>query len=236
MYLLWSRPDESVDSLSTRLRGEVADALVAAGVRGLQVNVDDPAVTEAMVRFTHLDVPVSAVVSVWVDTVEAAAPAVEATLAVVTDRLAGYLVTESVPLPDSRPVPEGERSPGFANVAILRRPEDLDVGEWRQRWQGQHTAVAIDTQSTFGYTQNVVVRPVTEGAPPVDAIVEELFPAEALTDFHAFFDSGGDDDELTRRLTAMQESTAAFGADRDLDVIPTSRYVVRSPFRPSRTG
>ena len=71
-------------------------------------------------------------------------------------------------------------------------------------------------------------------SPAIDAIVEELFPIEALADFHAFFDTGGDDEELVRRLTAMTTSPAAFGADRELDVIPTSRYLLSSPFPPAR--
>ena len=47
--------------------------------------------------------------------------------------------------------------------------------------------MAIATQSTFGYVQNYVVRPLSGGAPPVSAIVEELFPIEAVGSLHAFF-------------------------------------------------
>ncbi len=119
-------------------------------------------------------------------------------------------------------------------MAFLRRPADLDRAEWLARWQGGHTRVAIDTQSTFGYVQNVVVRALTPGAPAFDGIVEELFPAAALTDFHVFFDTGGSDAELGRRMTAMTESVARFsGPDAELDVVPTSRYVLVSPVHPA---
>jgi hypothetical protein len=66
--------------------------------------------------------------------------------------------------------------------------------------------------------------------PAFDGIVEELFPPEALTDLHAFFDAVGDDEKLQRNMTAMGESTDRFGASESIDVVPTSQYVFRSPF------
>jgi hypothetical protein len=75
--------------------------------------------------------------------------------------------------------------------------------------------------------QNRVVRPLTPVTPRVDAIVEELFPMSAVTDMHAFYGSGGDDAELARRMTILMESVAVMGADRDIDLVPTSRYVWR---------
>ena len=114
-------------------------------------------------------------------------------------------------------------------MALLRRPADLDEATWLRRWHGDHTAVAIATQSTFGYTQNTVVRALTDGAPAVSAIVEENFPIEATTDLHAFFDAA-DDADLSDRMNRMLASTSAFGADRDVDTVPTSRYPLRVPF------
>jgi hypothetical protein len=142
--------------------------------------------------------------------------------------VAAYLVTESVPLQAPNTV-AGERTPGLANVALLRRPDDLDEATWRRRWHIDHTPVAIGTQSTFGYTQNAVVRPLTEGAPAIAAIVEELFPIEATSDLHAFF-GAADDDDLRDRMQRMVASTEAFGANREVDAVPTSRYVFRTPF------
>ena len=89
--------------------------------------------------------------------------------------------------------------------------------------------MAIETQSTFGYTQNAVVRALTPGAPVIAAIVEELFPAEAMSDLHAFF-GAADDDDLRDRMERMVASTAAFGANENVDTVPTSRYVFRTPF------
>ena len=217
------------ESWCTRLRTEVADDLLALGVPGLVINVRDATVADSLMTLTTLDPPVLGVVGVW--TQQSYGPQVQGAL----DRLAGecdrvdaYLVTESVPLPPP-PTALGARTPGFANVALLRRPDDLDEETWLARWHVDHTPVAIATQSTFGYTQNAVVRALTSGAPTIDAIVEELFPIEALGDLHAFF-GAADDEDLSDRMNRMVASTSAFGANRCVDTVPTSRYVMRSPF------
>jgi hypothetical protein len=94
-------------------------------------------------------------------------------------------------------------------------------------WQGSHTQVAIDTQATFGYRQNLVVRGIGEDTPAFDAIVEENFPPEAMTSDHAFYDTGGDEALLAERMTAMMESCARFIDFESIDVVPMSEYVVK---------
>lgn len=155
--------------------GPVADALLELGVPGLSVNVRDDAVRQSLMTLTTLDPPVAAVVSMWTQQCygEQMTSALEL-LAKECEQLAAYLVTESVPL--SAPVVEsGSRTPGLANIALLRRPAGMDQATWLTRWQRDHTPVAIETQSTFGYTQNWVVRALTEDAPGIAGIVEELF-------------------------------------------------------------
>ena len=220
-----AQPD---DRWCQRLRGPVSAELLDLGLPGLTVNVKDSDVRDSLMTLTTLDPPAVAVVSLWAQ--QSYAPAVQAALAMLRDEcdaLAAYLVTESVPLPfASEP---RSRTTGFANIALLRRPARLDAETWRTRWHIDHTPVAIETQSTFGYTQNEVVRPLTPDAPALAAIVEELFPIEAVTDVKAFF-GADDDDELTRRMTRMVASTSAFGASENVDTVPTSRYVLRTPF------
>ena len=231
-YLLWRDPAVPAADWSRHLRHGATDALIDGGSHGVQVNVADEAVAAATLRFRQLDPQMEALVGVWVDSARAAARrALDEVLTTTpgTVRLEAYLVTESVPLRNTaHPVPPGERTPGFANLAFLRRPDGMDPEAWTAAWIDDHTPVAIETQSTFGYVQNVVTRPLTPRAPSIHGIVEELFPAAALTDLHAFF-AAADDDELGRRMARMAESTARFGADRALDLVPTSRYVMRSP-------
>ena len=215
MYALWG-PD-----LDTGLRApELRDALRAGGATRLQVNVDDEQVAPAKLRITHLETPVQAVASVWTERDE---NGVSQLLSQVATRCVGWEVEEQVRL---LPPPEddGVRADALAQIAFLRIPEGMEPAEWLHRWQGLHTSVAIETQATFGYVQNRVVR-VVLGDEPVDALVEELFPMPAMTDVHAFYGSGGDDAELQRRLGLMIESVSRFGADRNLDSVPTSRYL-----------
>ncbi len=106
----------------------------------------------------------------------------------------------------------------------------MDQATWLDRWQRDHTSVAIETQSTFGYTQNWVVRALTPDAPGIAGIVEELFPIEAITDLKAFF-GAADDADLQHRMGRMVASTTAFGANENIDTVPTSRYVFETPFQ-----
>jgi hypothetical protein len=217
------------DQWCEQLRGPVAEELLGLGLSGLTVNVKDAPVRNSLMTLTTLDPPVDAVVSVWTQqSYGRQLAAVVASLSEVATDVFGYLVTESVPLPP--PVTEtGSRTAGLANVALLRRPAELDEATWRHRWQIDHTPVAIDTQATFGYIQNAVVRALTPGAPELAAIVEELFPDAAVTDVKAFF-GADDDDELGRRIGRMIASTSAFGANENVDTVPTSRYVWLDPF------
>ncbi|MGE2722572.1 EthD domain-containing protein [Mycolicibacterium celeriflavum] len=226
------RRASSDDAWCSRIREQVVPDLLDLGFPGLTVNVRDDMVRDSLMTLTTLDPPVVGFVSLW--TQQSYGDPVAGALTRVrreADEVAAYLVTESVPMPPPHTAP-GERTEGFANVALLRRPAELDESTWLRRWHIDHTPVAIETQSTFGYTQNAVVRALTPDAPPISAIVEELFPSAALSDLHAFFDAA-DDDQLRERMDRMVASTAAFGANRDVDTVPTSRYVYRTPFTDS---
>jgi hypothetical protein len=183
----------------------------------LQVNLDDDAVAPAM-RFGP-GAPIVAVVSTW----EADPARVVEVLAETDPDLHLYRVTERVRL-DPAPVPDGARLDVLANIAILRRPADMSREEYLEYWMVHHTPIAIRTQATSGYVQNIVEEALTPASPEISAIVEEHFPMAAMTDPHAFYGSGGDDAELDRRFTELMASVARFGADKGLDLVPTSRY------------
>ena len=224
------RPDAD-DGWVARLCGPVSAALLDLDLPGLTLNIRDAAVRDSLMTLTTLDPPVQGFVSMW--TQQYYGPQVNAALHRLqneADDIAAYLVTESVPMPPPASA-AGERAAGMANMALLRRPADLDQQTWLRRWHQDHTPVAIATQSTFGYVQNFVVRALTDDAPPLSAIVEELFPIEAVGSLHAFF-GASDDADLTDRMNKMIASTAAFGANVDVDTVPTGRYVFRDPFGP----
>jgi hypothetical protein len=196
------------------------DRLRALGVRRLQVNLDDADVAAAPLRFGP-GTPITGVVSLWGDDLDTGA--VADAIRALDPTADGWEVEERLPIPPPE-TPDGERADALANIAFLRRPAAMSPEDWLEDWLERHTDVAIETQGTFGYVQNPVLATVTPEAPEVAGIVEELFPMAGMTDSHAFYGSGGDDDELNRRFTRLMESVARFGADHGLDLVPTSRY------------
>ena len=149
------------DDLATSLRDpDLHERLAAVGVRRLQVNVEDEHVAGAM-RIDHLDDPIAGFVTVW----DAEAEPVAEVLRTVATAVHGYAVDERRRL-DPPEAWDGSRADALANVAVLRRPDELDQAEWLRRWMVDHTAVGIRTQATFGYQQNIVLDAAHPGRAP----------------------------------------------------------------------
>lgn len=232
VYVVWRDRQTSSEEFARRLRNEVAEQLLALGARGLQVNVADAAVEPAAgLRQANLQPLMDGTVSVWLDSAIALfRRPFDQVIAAAVERLAAYLVTESVPIRNTRyPSVPGERTYGFSQLAFLSRPPRLTHEAWLDIWHNRHTQVAIDTQDNFQYVQNVVVRPLTRGAPAFDAIVEECFPPAAMTDPQSFFDAPGDEEKFRSNLAAMMESCGRFIDFDKIDVLPTSQYLISKP-------
>jgi hypothetical protein len=227
VYVVWKPAASSVEDFRDVLLGECARKLLHRGARKLAVSVADEHVREARGSIiTQMEDPIAAVVCFWLGTHLEREPA-EEVLRRVTSRCAGYLVLESVPIEnDTRRVPLGERTPGMNTIGFLEKPDRLAYEEWRGLWQGQHTRVAIETQSTFLYIQNAVVRALTEGAPPWVAIVEEGFPSDALTDPMVFYDAGDSKARLAENRGRMIESCRRFIDFERLESHIFSQYVL----------
>lgn len=217
VMLALHRTDVGPILLSTEFRAAVA----SAGAQAVAVNLDDADVAAAL-RFGPAE-PISAVVSVWLEWSDPAAVIAAVADAAGEPELHAYRVTEKVRL-EPHPVADGTRLDALAQIAVLRRPQQMSRDEYLDYWQVHHTPIAIRTQNTSGYVQNIVEELLTPSSPEIAAIVEEHFPMAALTDPHAFYGSGGDEAELNRRMTELMASVAKFGADQGLDLVPTSCY------------
>ena len=228
VYLLWKPEAASCDAFRDQLLGVAAKELLAAGALRLQINVSDSAVAAAApMRMMNTRPLPDALVALSLHT-HLDRKGAEQALAAAAPRVAGYLVLESEPIVNAEQrAKEGERTPGYSQLALIQRPPRLDAEHWLQIWQGSHTRVAKETQSTFRYVQNVVVRTLTYGAPRFDALVEECFPSVAMTSQHAFYDATGDDAKLDANRKRMLESSGRFIDFDRIDVIPMSEYVVR---------
>ena len=228
IYALWRDPEQPRDRFNAHLLADVA-AELAPYAHALRINVQDESVaTGTSPHFIVSQPQMEAVVQMWVDTAYPPARApIEAALARVASRVEGWLVSESVPLPNRACTP-GLPTDGFAQLVFIEKPAALDHETWRRNWQDGHTDVAVETQSNFEYVQNLVVRPLTEGAAPCAAIVEECFPLGARRDKALFYDAVGNPGKMDANEARMMASCANFIGEKGCDCIPMRQYQVKS--------
>ncbi len=228
VYVLWKKKGTSEPDFKQQLLEDVSRQLLNLNIKKLSVCIDDERVKPAApLRQINIFSPINAIISVWLDTSLNRGP-IESVISSVVDQFAGYLVTESEPIVNTRHrVPPGEPTPGMHQVVFLMKKDDLDYNEYLRLWQESHTQVGIDTQSTFHYIQNVIVRPLTEDAPQWHGIVEEGFPEEAMTDQSVFFDAAGDSEKLENNRALMVESVLRFLDLEKINVIPMTEYVFK---------
>ena len=224
IYTLSRGETETEGAFAARLVEDVGPALYSSGALRVAVAVfDDEVAAAAPLRISNRVPPIDAVVSLWVHSANERS-AWEAALSENATDIAGYLVAESEPLRDPLRPADGERTPGMMQIACLRVPKGMQRDDWFRIWRDDHTQLAMDTQSTFIYRQNLVARSLTPDAPECAAIVEEAFPAAAMSSQHAFYDAVGDDDKLALNRTRMWESSKRFVEVTTIDVLPASEY------------
>jgi len=236
IYPLWRPEAQGADTFRDDLLAMGSTALADARLRGLRIAVADGGVAAAAHRrmattgFPTQGLP-DAMLSAWVDSA-GDRQVLEAALAPVVRQYCCYLVTEAEPLVNrAHPPAAGGRVPGMCQVVFLQRPGRLGEQEWLAIWKDSHTSIAIDTQSTFAYRQNVIERALSEDAPALDAMIEESFPAAAMSSDHAFYGvPDGDDAALQANLEAMLGSCARFIDFDRIEVIPMSEYVLKPLF------
>ena len=162
VYML--RTDGDGDALRDTLLEKAIPALRTEGVRAPSVLVADGAVAGGN-RMAALHPACSAAVSFWMENSDDR-HACEAIVSSHAEAIEGFLVVESVPMiSDARRARSGERSPGFTLVTGITRLASLAYPDFLKIWQEDHKQVAVDTQASFAYVRNTVVRPLTPGAP-----------------------------------------------------------------------
>ena len=228
IYLIAKPFADSEEEFSANLRTRFAPAALAEGVQQLQINVGDAAVAAgAKMRQTNSSAPFDGMVSFF-----GAADQhkkFEELLRPYVYRYAGYEVQDFERIPNTtQHAAAGERTPGFSQICTLQIPARLTREQWLDIWHGSHTAIAIETQSTFRYVQNVVQKRLNYDAPVIDAIIEECYPIGALSDPHVFYGTAGDDARLKLNSQRMLDSCVRFIDFDKIDVIITSEYIIKS--------
>ena len=223
IYLLWNETGKPRAEFNAALLGPVQRELIAKGVQRLQVHVVDEAVAAGVkLRLEKMRPMPSAVVSFWLNAAHARAPH-EAVLEAAAPRIAGYAVAESVVLPIAEIHADGERVPGFSQIALFSNLPGIAYDGFLEIWMRDQTVVGPATQDTFYYGQNIVTRALTVGAPPLDGIVDECYPIEALTDHLVYWKADGSEAVFEAHLKREMDNVARF-----IDGDTTSAFVTRT--------
>ena len=209
-YALRRRETEGREAFNQRQLGPIRAELSRLGVERLKISVQDAELAPGQDLYPEArrHAP-DALISFWLNSAHGR-NGVEAVLAGAGGWMAGYAVLESTVLPVIHPAEDGARDAGFTQIAFFSGLKTLSRQEMLAAWLDHHTVVALQTQSTFQYRQNVVVRALTPSAPAWDCIVEESFPLAALTDPHVFLDAVGSEQRRAANYERLMQSCGRF--------------------------
>ena len=223
--VLWKPTGRSDDEFRDALLAAAPD-LAKRGALRLRINVVDGAVAAGGgVRVGSMDPPKAACVFYWLDLADERGP-IEETLSGLASRVETFLVVESEPMKNTSHVaPLGERTPGFNYVTCIEPRQGLAYADFLEHWHVEHRQCAVETQPTFAYVRNEIVRGFSQDPPSWAAIVEESFPIEALDDPKVWYMAEGSDEKLDQNRKRMIESCLAFLAIDRVEAHPMSEYV-----------
>ena len=225
VYIVWKPEGASDASFAQILLQKVAPELQRLGAHRLRASVvDDDVSSGQALRRGVMDHAKSGMVSFWLEQAQERGP-LEAVIAGSVSRYAAYLVLESrclVKPPDLAPA--GQRTPGFSLVTCIEPKDGISYDTFIDKWHRVQRDTAIETQSTFSYIRNEIVRALTPDAPKWAAVVEEGFPIGALTDPMVFYDAGGSQEIFDKNVERMMASVEAFLAMDRVESHPMSEY------------
>lgn len=236
MYLVWLPEGTTPDGVRTTMIDEVSFRLLDLDPVALSMDLDDEhAQIPPPIPPTDGDPQVSAIVSIWLQRCDDRHP-YEAVLAAVAERVAGYVVTESLYTDygesrwsGPRDWPDGERSPAVLTCSLLPLKRGMAHLDWIDFWHTQISPMSAEVQPRMRYVRNAVARPLTTDAPPFMGIVEEAWPSgDHIVDPMLFYNGDGDAERMARNQKTMFDHIVQF---IDLDVTRNntmSEWILRS--------
>lgn len=123
-----------------------------------------------------------------------------------------YICRTRTPL--AIPLKPLETYAGTLQLCCFKRLLEIDDAQLATLWLGEHTSIALETQSTEAYRQHWVN--ACQG-PDFDGIVEEYFPLAAATSAEHFFAATNDSVKLKANIEKLTASSTRF-----LDLTQTS--------------
>ncbi len=234
IYLLWKPPGQSTTQTRDILLNDCSTEMIKTGVLKLAMNIDDPDSEVKSPAPFHPGERICAQVSIWLDTIDQRSP-YEKILENAGFRLSGYLVDGFVysdygdnQYSGPRDWPDGVRSPGMVTVALLERPKRLSYKEWIHRWHGTQSPVSERLQPRQRYIRNVVLKPVTPDAFPIDGIVEEVWPsARHITNLFLFYNADNVWQLIKNMLTMIWSVTRCLNLHRIRSTV-MSEYLLKT--------
>ena len=218
MYLVWLDPDFVPQKVRTTMLEVVAPQLLALGVRGLTMDLDDEfAQIPVLMPPPEGEPQVRAIVSVWVDAYDFRGE-IESTLSRHATRIAGYQAVESLyrdyggnEWSEPRAWPDGDRSPGVLTVSLIEQKRGMDFEDWIRFWHDKQSPMSERIQPRCRYVRNAIFRSITPDAPPYRAIVEEGWPTtDHVTDPMKFYNANGSAATMNANVTTMMEHVGTF--------------------------
>lgn len=184
IYLLDRDPSADMAAFTRTLVDELVPRVREAGAYRITLNVadlDEPVRAASPGRIAGPWERFGAALHFWMDTLDRRAP-IEAVIAAVCPRNAGYLVTESMSQPYSIDWGAGARRPGVTQFTAHGKPAGVSEEDFYYNWQVKHSAISFDLHPLrWSYVRNAVARPLTKAAPTYRVIVLEHF--RELRDF-----------------------------------------------------
>jgi len=223
--LLWRPDGQPRQAFADTLRKRAAPRLQELGARMLKISIEDDDVDGDRLRMNPIGPPKAGMASYWVECAQDRGP-LERVLTDASAAIAAYLVVESNPIINTEHVAKpGERTPGMSQVTCITPKQGLPYDEFIRLWHTEQRPCAIETQSTFQYVRNEIVRRLAGEAPPWAAVVEEAFPIEATHDPRVFFDAVGDEAKFQANVKRMLNVVQKFLAVDRTDVTITSETI-----------
>ncbi|MFN8034422.1 MAG: hypothetical protein U0V73_00590 [Acidimicrobiia bacterium] len=235
-YLLWLPDAMGPSDARVAVVDGIGGALLALDPIAVTVDVDDEAAQIPPPAPPPPGEPAPrALVSLWLDCYDRRAP-YEEVLRSGSDRIAGYLVTESLyreyggnRWSGRRDWPDGARSPGPLTVTCFEQKTGMSRDDWIEFWHTKQSPMSEAIQPRTRYVRNTVTQVLTPDAPPYAAIVEEAWPsAEHVTDPMLFYCGDGSIETMNANIATMIEHVTTF---IDLDTmrnLTMSEWILRS--------
>ncbi len=235
IYCIWPPEGQESGRLRDVLLHDIAPKLIGGGAVRLSMDISDP---ESRMRSPapklYKDRPIGALINIWLEDL-GVRNRIEDILRYAGFRIAGYLVEESVYRDyggnrhsGPRDWPDGRRSPGVVAVTLMERPRRLEREEWIRRWHGTMSPVSEAIQPRARYVRNIVLRSLTEDAPPFEGIVEEVWPSKKHVSNPFLFYGADNLFQLARNMIRILRTVKSFLDLRRIRTTVMSEYFIKT--------